>query len=86
MNYQKGQIYKLVNDQLNLTYFGSTCSPLHKRLYAHKQKLTKCSSKILFQEGSDVKIYLVEEYPVVSRQQLKQRERHYVETNLCVNK
>ena len=83
--YERGQIYKLVNDQLGLTYYGSTVNALRKRLAQHKNGL-QCSSKILFQEGSDVKIYLVEECSFNSKIQLKQRERHYIENNDCVNK
>ena len=83
-DYTKGQIYKLVNDELGLTYYGSTIQPLHKRLHLHKIKLN-CSSKILFTEGK-CKIYLVEEYPCDNKRQLEQRERYYIENNECLNK
>ena len=84
-DYKKGQIYKLINDELCLTYYGSTIQPLHKRLHAHKTALRKCSSEILFTEGK-CKIYLVEEYPCDNKRQLEQRERYYIENNNCVNK
>tara|TARA_S200002703_G_scaffold148575_2_gene145419 strand:- start:3208 stop:3798 length:591 start_codon:yes stop_codon:yes gene_type:complete len=83
-DYKKSQIYKLVNDELGLTYYGSTIQPLHKRLHGHKIKLN-CSSKILFTEGK-CKIYLVEEYPCDNKHQLLQQERYYIENNDCINK
>lgn len=85
MDYKNGKIYKLVNDELNLTYYGSTCAPLHKRLYQHKHKSNPCSSKILFESG-EVKIFLVELFPCNNRIELRQKERHYIENNDCVNK
>jgi hypothetical protein len=83
-NYSKGKIYKLVNDELGLTYYGSTIQPLYKRIYGHRSKLN-CSSKILFTEG-ECKIYLVEEFPCDNRNQLEKRERFFIENNDCVNK
>ena len=35
VNYQNGKIYKIVNDELNLTYFGSTIQPLSVRFSGH---------------------------------------------------
>ena len=84
-DYTKGKIYKLVNDSLNLTYYGSTIQLLHKRLYQHKTALRKCSSEILFTEGK-CKIYLVEEFPCDNKNQLEQQERYYIENNDCINK
>ena len=85
VNYKNGKIYKLVNDELNLTYYGSTCNELRKRLNDHKKKSNKCSSKIMFESGV-VKIYLVEEFPTENKMLLNQRERYYIENNECVNK
>lgn len=84
INYKNGKIYKLVNDDLGLTYYGSTCSELKKRLYNHKNNLN-CSSKELFKSGN-VKIYLVEDFPTTDKIHLLQRERYYIENNNCVNK
>ena len=85
MDYKNGMIYKLVNDELNLTYYGSTCTELRKRLCSHKSKSNKCSSKIMFETGV-VKIYLVEEFPTENKMLLNQRERWYIENNECINK
>ena len=87
VNYENGKIYKLVNDELNLTYYGSSCNELRKRLNAHKSKAKdkKCTSYKLFESGS-VKIYLVEKFSCNDKMELNQRERFYIENNECVNK
>jgi len=87
VNYENGKIYKLVNDQLNLTYYGSSCNELRKRLNAHKTKAKskKCTSYKLFESG-EVKIYLVEKFSCNDKMELNQRERFYIENNECVNK
>ena len=85
MDYKNGKIYKLINDELGLTYYGSTTTTLTKRLCGHKSKSNKCKSKLLFTEGA-VEIFLVEEFPCENKDQLNQRERFYIENNACVNK
>jgi len=85
VNYKNGKIYKLVNDELNLTYYGSTCNELRKRFNDHKKNNNKCSSKIMFESG-EVKIYLVEKFPCNDRLELRQKERYYIENNNCINK
>jgi hypothetical protein len=90
VNYKNGKIYKLVNDELGLTYFGSTCGELRSRLCVHKShskahNITKCTSKLLFDQGVCM-IFLVEEYPTDNKMLLHQRERFYIENNECVNK
>jgi hypothetical protein len=82
VNYQDAKIYKLVGS--GLTYYGSTCNELYKRLYWHKKNLD-CSSKILFKLGK-VEIILVEKYPCNDKIELTARERYYIENNECVNK
>lgn len=84
--YQKGKIYKLVNDEMpDKIYFGSTTQDLKLRLQGHKSKSNKTTSKILFEKGN-VKIILVEEYPCENRKQLEKKERNYIENNECINK
>ena len=89
VNYENGKIYKLVNDEMGLTYYGSTCKKyLSSRLSGHiydAKKIDKyVSSKQLFEKGS-VKIYLVELFPCGSKDELHARERYYIENNECVN-
>tara|TARA_R110000803_G_C11842563_1_gene304795 strand:- start:2 stop:610 length:609 start_codon:yes stop_codon:yes gene_type:complete len=87
--YKNGKIYKLVNDTLELTYYGSTISTTNKRLQGHRafsKNINKNhTSKQLFTQG-EVKIYIVENYPCNSKEELLQRERFYIENNICVNK
>jgi hypothetical protein len=87
VNYKNAKIYKLVNDSLGLTYYGSTCGQLRSRLCAHKSdaKTMNLTSKLLFEQGI-CKIFLVEEYPTDNKMLLLQRERWYIENNECVNK
>ena len=86
VNYQNGKIYKIINDELNLTYYGSTCNSLYKRLSDHKHKTNKTNSKILFSTQTKAEIILVEKFPCNDKMELHQRERFYIENNECVNK
>lgn len=69
--YKNGKIYKIECDEL--TYYGSTCTTLVKRLHMHKILTNKCSSKILFENGSAPIITLVEDFPCERREQLLAR-------------
>lgn len=93
MDYKNGKIYKLVSNNSDKVYYGSTCSPLCKRLYGHKHDFKR------YQEGKknkitsfqvirydDCEIILIENYPCKSKEELHARERYYIENNECVNK
>jgi len=83
-DYSKGRIYKLVCDDPELIYYGSTIQKyLSKRFHQHKEM--KCSSKALFEAGG-CKIILVENYPCKTKDELIARERYYIENFKCVNK
>ena len=86
VNYQNAKIYKIVNDELGLTYYGSTCNALYKRFHGHKNKTNKTNSKILFSTQTQPEIILVEKFPCNDKMELHQRERFYIENNECVNK
>eukprot|EP00966_Prymnesium_polylepis_P323553 7379732-Prymnesium_polylepis.1 len=45
-----------------------------------------CSSNVLFDEGSLVKIELIEEYPCSNRMELNRREGEWIRNTKCVNK
>lgn len=87
VNYQEAKIYKLVGG--GLTYYGSSCQDLYKRLYDHKHKyklgIKTYSSYKLFETGDKVEIILVEKFPCKDREELLSRERFYIENNECVN-
>jgi len=91
--YANGKIYMIESASAGLVYYGSTCLPLHKRFFAHKQNYGYfqkgkyhyvTSFKILDHE--DNKIVLVEEFPCENKQQLLAREAYYIRTQNCVNK
>ena len=88
-DYQKGKIYKLVSDHTDEIYIGSTIQKLCTRLGQHardfRESKNKYTSKKLFELGK-VKIILIENCPCDSKEELYKRERHYIETMVCVNK
>jgi len=86
-DYSKGKIYKLVGG--GLTYYGSTVNELRYRLKLHKAHFKQninITSKLLFETGDEVKIFLVEKFPCADKMELNARERWYIEQNDCVNK
>ena len=90
--YHNSKIYKLVSDNTDKIYIGSTVQPLHKRKSAHKsdKKLNRKNSTTsfeLFQLG-DVDIILIENFKCENKEELHSKERYYIELNkeICVNK
>jgi hypothetical protein len=93
VNYSNGKIYKLVSFQSNDVYYGSTCSPLSKRLAGHKAhykhwKAGKSRYMTSFEimKYPDSEIILMESVNCVSKEELHAAERKYIEMNACVNK
>tara|TARA_R110000868_G_C10949856_1_gene767730 strand:- start:3379 stop:4041 length:663 start_codon:yes stop_codon:yes gene_type:complete len=93
-DYRNGKIYMIESAIHNGRYYGSTCSPLHKRFYEHKntrgrfkegKKVSWLSSFSLF-DYDDVRIVLVEDFPCENRMQLVSREAYYIRENKCLNK
>ena len=92
VNYQQGKIYKIVCHVSGFTYYGSTCEPtLARRLHQHKlafqnhkDKPLCLSHKVL--ENDSYGIFLVENFPCNNKDELRTRERFYVENMDCVNK
>ena len=92
-DYSKGKIYKIVSDNIEGTYYGSTADTLWSRFGKHNSKFRawKKGSKEYYTsykliEAGNAKIFLVENYPCNSKIELKARERFYIENNDCVNK
>ena len=94
VNYQLGKNYKIVDQDSNKGYIGSTCEPtlarkLAKHVSDYKQYLKgkggKISSYIIL-ELDDYDIVLLENYPCNSRDELNVRERYYSQLQPCVNK
>jgi hypothetical protein len=79
--YNKGKIYTIRSHKTDKFYIGSTCLPLYKRLYAHRDNQRKyingktnytSSFKIL--EYDDHYIELLENYSCNSKNELTMRE------------
>ena len=87
--YQKGKIYKIISNNTDKVYYGSTVSLLCRRKAQHnydfKNNLNFLSCReIMDNEHWD--LVLVEDYPCERKEQLLMRERFYIENNDCVNK
>ena len=84
--YQKGKIYKLVDNTNGNIYIGSTIQSLTKRKSQHKAiGNNKCMSKLIIANG-DYDIILIENYPCDSKDELLKRERYYIDNTDCINK
>ena len=81
VNYKNGKIYKIICDDTNKTYYGSTSNTLSRRMVQHRSQ-----KRCVYNEMTNPKIYLVEDFPCDRKEQLLQRERFYIENNECINK
>lgn len=80
--YSNGKIYKLVCEETQRIYIGSTIQLLSRRLHGHsKHKKNLCKSN----DFINPKIYLIEDYPCERKEQLLSRERFHIENTECVN-
>ena len=93
-DYSRGKIYKLICHRSVLVYIGSTCEPtLAKRLASHvvaykrylngKRRYVS-SFKVL--ESGVYEIILIENCPCDNKDELRKRERFFIEERECVNK
>ena len=92
--YQRGKIYKLISNQKNSVYYGSTIeNKLSNILCGHrshykdwiKNKFHYISSFEIV-KYEDAKIILVENYPCSTKYELVAREQFYIDNNDCINK
>jgi hypothetical protein len=89
IDYQKGKIYKVVNDELpDQVYYGSTTRQLSTRLAEHTYtyKNDKSGSVKQLYEVGKPKIFLVKNCPCNNKEELKQYEREVIDANDCINK
>jgi hypothetical protein len=92
--YQNSKVYKIVCDTTNKFYIGSTTKKLCQRIAQHRSnyKMYKkgnyhyvSSFEVL--EADNYNIILLEEVECENKEQLLQRERHYIELfPECINK
>jgi hypothetical protein len=89
MDYQNGKIYKITNCIDDEVYIGSTCQPLTKRWYGHKQDSDNRLSKInqyMKELGFDkFSISLVENYPCTNKTELRRREGEFIKEQGTLN-
>tara|TARA_R110002020_G_scaffold83638_2_gene207850 strand:- start:1074 stop:1541 length:468 start_codon:yes stop_codon:yes gene_type:complete len=84
-NYQNSKIYKIVCDETNLIYYGSTTKKyLSSRLAGHRYDFKNGNGNGI-QGMSNPKIYLIEKFPCECREELHARERFFIENNECIN-
>ena len=95
--YQNSKIYKIISDNTNMIYIGSSYEPrLSRRLARHKMNYNdwlKDNNKTYITSYEILKldnysIVLLENYSCNNRDELRARERYYIELykNICVNK
>ena len=93
--YANSKVYKLVDDD-GYYYYGSSCLPLHKRLYYHKVDAQRRPESRVYKMfthtrlcNGEVVIILVEELNLENKEQLLREEHKYIEHNLndpkCLN-
>ncbi len=92
-DYSNGKIYKLVSDNTDMIYIGSTVRSLKERLKNHKSNFTKkkktfITSKKLYELGGNISIELIKLFPCDCRKKLELEESKYIREykNICVNK
>jgi hypothetical protein len=99
VNYGNGKIYRIepmCDHDDDAVYFGSTSQKLCRRMDTHRGnykrwkdgKHNKVTVFNLFDKYGveNCKIYLVENYPCDSKEELESREGYYIKNNVCVNK
>jgi hypothetical protein len=87
MSYNEGKIYKIVSNQTDMIYIGSTIQTLEDRFSQHKCDYKKnraiCSSIELL-KYDDCKIVLIESFPCLSRPELERREGEIQLENIII--
>ena len=91
--YEKARIYKIVDNTNQNIYIGSTCKTLAQRLGQHRADYKRFLNGIRnnvtsydILKNGDYNIYLIEEFSCENIEQLRARERFYIESLKCVNK
>ena len=82
--YSQGKIYKIVDNTNDDIYIGSTIHILKDRLSKHKNRQSRCKSRLIIMNG-DYDIVLIENYPCESKKELEMRERYWILNTECIN-
>jgi hypothetical protein len=81
--YKNGKIYKIVCNETNEVYYGSTIESLTDRIRKHNDK--SCRSRQIISRNNYY-YKLIEDYSCNNKYELNTRERWYIENNNCINK
>mgnify|MGYP003649628179 CR=1 len=85
-DYSKSKIYKIVCNITGETYYGSTVQPIKLRMNNHKHSTNGRWPKAhQIIERGDYLYEVIEECPCENIEQLKYKERFWIENNDCVN-
>ena len=92
--YMGGKIYKLISNETNQIYYGSTVQKcLTNRLALHRSAYerwlagkTGYVTSFELVKFPDCKIVLVENFPCNTKYELTAREQVFIDKNECVNK
>jgi len=88
-----GKIYKLIDNTNNNIYIGSTIVKLNQRLREHKNTYNRyinnkyhyvTSFEII--KNNNYRFEIIKYVVFKDRKELHQKERYYIENNICVNK
>ena len=89
----KGKIYKIIDNTNDNLYIGSTCCSLKRRLSVHKSHYKMflkglCGNVTSFDiiKNNDFEMIKIEDCNIKTKDELKARERYYIENNECLNK
>jgi hypothetical protein len=89
----KGIIYKIVCNETNEVYYGSTTQKINERILEHKKKCRywkagKYNYVSSFQiiDRNNYNYEVVEEVDYLDKRELEERERWYIVNNACINK
>jgi hypothetical protein len=92
--YANGKIYKIISNETDKCYVGSTCQPLSQRMAGHRRDLLnynntkkgKYLTSFDILEYSDAKIILIELVKCTSKEELTKKEQFWIDQLDCVNK
>jgi len=82
--YKNGKIYKIVCNETNEVYYGSTIIKLKYRINRHRNSNMCMSRQII--NRNNYYYELIEDYSCNNKYELETRERWYIENNNCINK
>ena len=86
-DYSKSKIYKIVCNITGETYYGSTVQPIKLRMNNHKHSTNGRWPKAhQIIERGDYLYEVIEECPCENIEQLKYKERFWIDNNDCVNR